>query len=175
MFEKASRLVSCQSNEEEANADEIDERFGAAREAFVILAEAATSAQPGKGPFHHPPPGQHVEAGRVAEVRDEVGSVALQVSPVRIDHVQHEAVAMRRPALQRSSVALVGPDPLQARKALADHIEDQLAADAIGQIGWVDDHAEQKALGVDQDVALAPATRLCPSSHSKPRIPPSRF
>jgi hypothetical protein len=41
-------VAPCQPGEEEADADEVDETLGRARETFIVLAQAAVPAQPRK-------------------------------------------------------------------------------------------------------------------------------
>ena len=81
---------------------------------------------------------QDMEPRCVAQIRQEVRGIALELPPVRVDDVKREAMAQRRPALQRASVGLVCPDLLQAGKGLADCVEDQSPTRAIREIGRMD-------------------------------------
>ena len=93
-------LAPCQASEEESDADEVDEGLGRARMPLVVLAQSALPAQPGEGPLDDPAARQHMEPGRLAQIRQEIGRVAFELAPVRIDHLDREAVPPRRPALQ---------------------------------------------------------------------------
>jgi hypothetical protein len=155
VFKKASMLGLRQASEGEATADEGDERLGGTGQTCVLRAQAPVSAQPRAGARHDPAAREPMNPRRVAAIGPEVCSVACEVTPVGIDHVERQAIAQCRLALQRARSAWVRPEPLQAGTAPAHCVEPQSPAGAIGPMGGGDDHAEHDARGVDQDVALA--------------------
>ena len=88
MFKKASFLAPCQAGEQEPDANEVNERVGAGRQALVVLAETTLSANPRERALDHPAAWQDMEAWCVAQSRHKVRGIALQLPPVRVDDVK---------------------------------------------------------------------------------------
>ncbi len=64
------------------------------------------------------------------------------------------------PLDEAAGVAAIGEDASDERVALARALERQLAAVAILNVGGMDTDREEAAIGVGQDVALAPGDLL---------------
>jgi hypothetical protein len=65
-----------------------------------------------------------------------------------------------RPAYQPPSVAAVGEDLLDEGKGAAGSLQDAAGAVAVLDVGAMDLDGQQAAVGVGQDVALAPVDAL---------------
>lgn len=112
---------------------------------LVVPYEAAVLEDPGEGALHHPAPWQHLEAFGVGTATDDLqGDVGLVGSP------------MHEPA----GVAAIGEDTGDEGVALARAFERQLATVTVLNISGMNANREEPAIGVGQDVALAPGDLL---------------
>lgn len=106
-----------------------------------VLGEAAATADPGERALDDPSFGENDEAMQL----------------IALDDLQPPAAGLcdDRGHL-RSLIAGVGEDPFdEGEQAARAAIEDQPSAIAILQVGGVDDHVQQEAERVDEDVPLA--------------------
>lgn len=119
LYEKASRLVSGQAGEEETDTRHVDDGLTTGRKAFVIPAEPPRAAEPREGALDHPAAREHRKTRLKAQISEAIREIALQVTPPGRDDLQLESETLTRPDTQRTRVALVGPDVLQAGKRRA--------------------------------------------------------
>lgn len=112
---------------------------------LVVAYEAAVLENPGEGPLDHPAPRQHLEALGVSAAADDFeDDVGLVGGPL------HEP----------AGIAAIGEDAGDEGVTLARALEQQLAAIAVLNVGGMDANREEPAIGVGQDVALAPGDLL---------------
>ena len=112
---------------------------------LIVPDETAVLEDPGEGPLDHPASWQHLEALGVGAAADDLeGDVGLVGGPL------HEA----------AGVAAIGEDAGDERVALARALKRQLAAVAVLNVGTMNADREEPAIGVGQDVALAPGDLL---------------
>lgn len=121
------------------------ERLGDAGELLVVPDEAAAFHDPGESALRHPAPAEDDEAfhpGYAADgFKDDMGLVP-------------------RPGDQLAGVAAVGEDALHEGKAPPGSLEDALRPIAVLDVGAVDLDRAQPAVGVGQNVPLAPVDAL---------------
>lgn len=170
LFEKACSLVPCQASRDKPDAYQIDPSLCRVDQAFLIFGQPSLPTQPRKGALDDPALGQDLEARCIACLGKHLRGVAFELSKGRIDHFQRAAVALGGPAMEFARVALIGPDPLQARKVLSGSGQDQASPLTILEISRVYNDGEQPALGIHEGVPLASGQFLGPS---KPRTPPA--
>ncbi len=126
---------------------EVNESFVMARVALVITRQPACFDQPAEGALHDPAFGRQDEAfGRVTALDDR----------------EHQSCGMSNGLARRSDkafefarVAAVDKDDAQGAQQVAEHAEDHLRRIAILRARRVDGLAEQQALRLGEDVALA--------------------
>jgi hypothetical protein len=109
---------------------------------FEVLGEAAASAEPGKGAFDNPTPGQQLEA---LDARWSLNDLDFPLAAMRecID----ELIAAVNP---------VGKDMTQLGEAASQVLQQWDRSMAILNVGGMNMHGEQQAVGVGDDVPLAP-------------------
>ena len=134
------RLCGCQSSYHQGTHSDLDERLAGLRQLLVVLREAPLLAKPRERALHHPAARQHREAFLVGGLNHD-----LQV----------EAPAVLDPLHQRPVVVAVRPDLLKPRQAQPEAVQQTFGGFAVADVGGGDQAAEQQALGVYQDVALA--------------------
>ena len=119
---------------------ETDEGCGAADQSFEVAGQSAVVADPTDGAFDDPALGQHDKAMLVAASDD----LHLPL-----------AGALDGRCHPRPLVAGIANDPLDERE-LATHLAQQgFGAVAVLYVSRVDQHAQQQAKRIGQDVALA--------------------
>ncbi len=134
-------------SEHEANGGEFEERQSPAVEAFPILGQSAASVQPADRAFHDPAPGLHDEAfGGVGALDD-------------FDLEQRQDFRQRF-AEPRTLVGRVGEQFPQQREHARQRREQRDGAVAILHAGRGDVGAQEKSLGVDQEVPLLALDQL---------------
>jgi hypothetical protein len=82
------------------NRSQVNHRFAAGRELFVIFAQTAIAAKPGKRAFHHPTAGEDVEALLVW---------------VTLDDFQHGLQLLLHSVDELAGIAAIGPEFFQTR------------------------------------------------------------
>jgi hypothetical protein len=129
-----------QAAQHEPDHGEADEGGGLAGVALVVAGEAAATADPGQGPLDDPALGQDHEAVSVAAADD------LQLPrPGSGDGGLHF----------RALIAGVADDPLDEGEAPPGLAQQPLGTVAILDAGRMDNHRQQQAECVGQDMALA--------------------
>ena len=135
-----------QTTDHEADRCDEDPCFGAGDRRLEVLGEAATASEQSEGALDHPTPGQQHEAlGLVGSLDDF--------------HVPATVAGERRLQLG-AGVAAIGEDVAQPGQQATDRDQQRRGAVAVLDVGGVDLRRHQMALGVGQDVALAPLDLL---------------
>lgn len=112
---------------------------------FVVTDEAAALEDPGEGSLDDPAPRQHLETLGVDAAADDLeGDVRLVGGPLD----------------EAAGVAAIGEDASDEGVALARALERQLAAITVLNVGAMNADGEEPAIGIGQDVALAPSDLL---------------
>ena len=112
---------------------------------FVVAREAATLHDPSEAALDHPASPDYDEAFLPRHATDDLqGDVGLVV----------------RPGNEAPGIAAVRKDGFHERKAGAGAFQHALGAVAILNVGGVDLNRERAAVGVGQDVTLAPMDLL---------------
>ena len=131
---------SGQATQHDADHREAEEGGDGSRVALEVAGQPAVAADPGKGALDDPAFGQDDEAMGIAALDDLQGpSTGLG------DHFGH----------LWPLVAGVGEDAFDERKGSPRGAQQVARTVAILHVGGVDDHAQQEAQRIDQDVALA--------------------
>ena len=122
-----------------------DEGLGDVGQLFVVPDEASALHDPGESTFHEPAPADNDEAfhpGHAAnDLEDDMGLIL-------------------RPGDQPSGVAAVREDAFEEGKAAPGSLEDALRPVAVLDVGAVDLDREQPAVGIRQNMTLAPVDAL---------------
>lgn len=119
---------------------QVDHRFAAFGQRFVVLAQTTITTEPGKGSLHDPPLGQNLEAGHIVAAFDDLQDPVAQL-PSPVD--------------QFAGVSPIGPNQLEPRE-LPDQLgQHQLGPVAVLDVGGVYDYGQDQAQGVYDDVPLA--------------------
>lgn len=120
-------------------------RLGREAQCVCHADEAPVLEDPGEGSLDHPAPGQHLEALGVGTATDDL---------------QRDVGLVGSPAYETNGVAAIGEDASDEGVSLARALEWQLAAVAILHVGGMNANRQEPAIGVGQDVALAPSDLL---------------
>lgn len=122
-----------------------DEGFGDCGELLVVASEAPVLHDPGEGSLDDPAPWQNLEAlGRGVTTDDlqrDVGFVLCLLD-------------------EAARVAAIGVGSLHEGEPRSRALQNSFATVPVLDVGAVDVHGEQPAIGVGQDVALASADLL---------------
>jgi len=127
--------------EHDADHGEADEGGSFASVTFEVLGESTAVADPGEGPFDDPALGQDNKAVQIGALDD--------VQPPRTglgDHLGHF----------RPLVAAISIDALDEGEGAAGLPQHDSGAVTVLNIGGMNDHVQEEAKGIDEDVALAP-------------------
>jgi len=128
----------------ELNTDHgyINPGFGAGERAFIIAHQAAVVHQPAESAFDHPAPWQDFKALNI------IGA---------FDHFDFQFGAQRFNPVSKGVPGITAIDPQEAKpnKPAQHPAQDRLAAVALGGVGRGDDHAQDQAQGIHQQIALA--------------------
>jgi len=132
---------SGQSAELNTDHGDINPRLGAGGRAFIIAYQAAMVHQPAEGAFDQPAPRQDFKALNI------IGA---------FDHFDFQLGAQRFNPVSEGvpGVTTIDPQEAQPRKPAQHPAQDRLAAVALGGVGWGDDHAQDQAQGIHQQIAL---------------------
>lgn len=76
------------------------------------------------------------------------------------DDLERDAGLVGGPLHETAGIAAIGADAVDERVALARALERELATVAVLEVGTVDADCKQPAVGIGQDVALAPGDLL---------------
>ncbi len=133
-------VCSGQPAQHDADHGEAEEGGDGSGIAFEVAGETAVAADPGKGALDDPAFGQNDKTMSIAALDDLQGPRA---GP------DDELGGLW------SLVAGVGEDAFDEREGSPRHAQNLARAIAILHIGGVDDHAQQEAQRIDQNVALA--------------------
>ena len=126
--------------EHELNEGQIDKGFGGLGQALIVLGEAAIAVGPGDGTLDDPALGQKDKAFLAGFACDDL-DVNVKVALDEVDKL--------------TLIGTVGKELLEARIALGECEHEPLAAFTIGNIGAVDENAQQQSHGINQEVPLA--------------------
>ena len=137
----------------EADHGEADQRLGGLDPVLVVLAEAATLAEPGEGSLDDPALGQGDEATRVVRA---------------LDDLQFPAGPLTHPVDELAGVPIVGPEPLETGQLPQQGCEQQPGAVAVVDVGGVHPQAVDQSQGIDDKVALAPLNLLASVIPARP-------
>ena len=119
---------------------ERDEGFGRLEAAFVVLGQAARSAEPAEGALDHPPTRLDSEALLAFGGSDDLDPDALLGGPR----------GQRLPC-----ICSVGPDQLEARLKRTQSRQQASGSGLVGNMGPGDLLRQNKAFGVDEQMPLA--------------------
>jgi hypothetical protein len=120
---------------------QVDKRLAAAREVFVVLAQASVPAEPGEGTLHDPALRLHNEA------------FGVRITP---DDVQHPEVSSVQPLHCQRSISLVSPHYHQPGHKQLRPLQQSPATVSVLNTSRVHHHHQQQPKSVYQDVALTP-------------------
>jgi hypothetical protein len=122
---------------------DFDHRFGVRGFALIVAGQPSAPSQPGESPFHHPPPGQHLEAFHIGVTRHDL---------------QLDTGVLPRPAQQTLidtvGIAGIGPDQPEQRKHRGDPGQDQFRPRPLLHRGGMHHRLEQEPTGIDEQVPL---------------------
>lgn len=122
------------------NRSEINHAFTTAGAAFIVLAEATVTTQPGEGTLHDPTSWQNNEALLVGRA---------------LDHVEGDLQCVTHPLNQTVVlVDAVRPDALEGGDGFGDFAQDILGAVIVLDVGGVDHDLEQIAEGIHHNMAF---------------------
>ena len=114
------------------------------RQHFVVLNQATLGAEPTKGAFDDPAPLLHCKA---------------TVSRLFLHNLESHATFLSAPLLHPTLVASINPHQAQLFSGTASPtgaLPQPTRALGIGYIGWRDKKFQRQALGIGQDMPLAP-------------------
>jgi hypothetical protein len=140
------RSSSCEASREQAQIGKKEPSCGAGDRGLEVLGEAAAAAKPGKGAFDHPSPGQELEAFDAWRALDDLDGPGTAVG--------HSGAQLR------TAVDAIGEDVLPLGEGPAQAAQQKYGAVRVLDIGFMHARDEQEALGVGNDVALAPLDAL---------------
>ena len=115
-------------------------------ETFIVLAESAITSEPGEGALDNPSVGQELETGGVVGAFDDFESPA------------GEGLG---PFDKLAGIAAVGPNQGEPWEPSLELLEDQLGSVSILKARLVNDHRQDQAEGVDDEMAFASVDLLC--------------
>jgi hypothetical protein len=133
-------IWACQAAQHDADHGEAEEGGDGSGVTLEVAGQAAVAADPGEGALDDPAFGQDDEAVGIAALDDLQGPRA---GPS--DDLSHPWPL----------VAGVGEDAFDEREGSPHRAQQVARTVAVLHIGRVDDHVQQEAQRVDQDVALA--------------------
>ena len=133
-------VCSDQAAQHDADHSEAEEGGDGSRVTLEVAGQAAVAADPGEGALDDPALGQDDEAMGIAALDDLEGP---RTGPS--DELRHP----------RSLIAGVGEDAFDEWKGSPHRAQQVARTVAVLHIGRVDDHVQQEAQRVDEDVALA--------------------
>lgn len=122
------------------NHTDLRDRFTRPGQSLIVLAETAATTKPCERSLNNPPSGKHHES-------------LLVIAP--FDDVEDPVAKSMCPLDQASSIASIRPDAFEPRKPSGDSHHDELGTVAILDACRMDDHGEQQAGGVNDNMTLA--------------------
>ena len=143
VFEKC--FGSCDASEHGGGGGDADERLGDVGALFEVADEAAVLDEPAESSLNDPAARQRLEA------RQGAGP---------LDDGQHEVGLPLRPIDEFASVSAIGEHGFDKGPEAARGAQQGLGAVAVLDVAGMDLNVEQAAVGVGQDVPLAPRDLL---------------
>jgi hypothetical protein len=150
------RSDPCQAAGKQPQVGEKEPGGGTGGACFEVLGEASAAAEPGEAALDHPAAGQELkafDAGRALDDLDRPGA----------------AIGNRGLQL-RAAIDAVGEDMGQLGEGLPQRMQQRHRAMRVLDIGWMHLGGEQEALGVSDDVALAPLDALGRINAARPPL-----
>jgi len=126
---------------QEASHGDVDHGPGNVEALLVVAYQPSPPGEPAEGSLDYPTSRQHLEAGLGVDASDDLDDEVEKCGLV------HEL---------RAVIGAVGEQVLDPGPALADRVEDQLSAGAVGHVGRRQIDHQEAPVGVHRDVALAP-------------------
>jgi len=131
----------------------VDHGFAAGGEHFIVFAHSPVSPDPSEGALDDPSPGKHREAD------DVIAS---------LDNLQHPTTHGLRPFDEFTRIPSVCPNELQSRVQSTEFAKHKLGTVTILNMGSMDDHGQDQAQRIDDQVPLAPLDFLACVVPSRP-------
>lgn len=132
----------------------------------MIATEPTPAGDPGKTALHYPSSRQGTEAGRKELLPVDLLSFGNEQPPLghgeRAHRLHGPAQMLFEPRDEGSCVMTISPDQLELGKLVFQRREQGFGSGLIGPIGTQDFHAQQVALGVNQQVPFAPPDFFSP-------------
>ena len=126
----------------------------------MVATEPTPAGDPGKTAFHYPPSGKRSKAGGEELVPVDLLSLGYQQAPLGHGEgaywLHGPAHLLFEPGDEGPSVMTISPHQLELGKLVFQRREQGFRSCLIGAIGPQHFHAQQVALGVNQQVPLAP-------------------
>ena len=150
-----------QTSQHDTAHGEVDPGFFTAGEDFVVLGESTPGAKPGERALHDPSPFEHMETTRT------------DLLPIHLDSFRDPHTADAAPGMLHNLdlpteggfdplakaaflVSAIGPDELHAREAASKWLKQQFATVMILDVGLMHQYLQQKPVGIDEHMTLAP-------------------
>src|SRR5260221_2129220 len=143
--------MPAETSEHEVAHGRVDHGLARLQLVLIVLGQAAKAPQPAEGAFHSPAVRLHLHAG------------GLGLLLGALDDLDPPAELLAQLLHQRAAVGGISPDEREARQWRAEQaqcVSHQAPAIAVLYVGGPDHDFEQEALGVDQEMPLAPAHLL---------------
>jgi len=132
----------------------------------MVATEPTPSGDPGETALHYPPSGKRTKAGGEELVPVDLLSLRYQQSPLGYRESAHRlhgpAQMLFEPGDEGPAVMTISPDQLELGQLVLQRQEQGFGSRLIGAIGPQDFHAQQVALGVNQQVPFAPPDFFSP-------------
>ena|SRR5438132_3545904 len=126
-------------------------------EVLVVLGQPAVTAEPGKGSFDNPTPGQQNKPLDSHRTKNRL---------------QQPTAGVFDPFDQLPSVCSVSPNDLQARELVLDPFQQTFGSVAILNVRRMNEHSQQQSQCVDQQVAFAARDFFSPRRSPVRRLDP---
>lgn len=110
-------------------------------EALIVAGEAAAAPDPADGSLDHPAPRQHLEAAGVVGALDDFETPAPSLAEEQVE--------------AGSIIGTIGPDQIEPGEEAAQSGEREKCPVAVLDVRRMDHGAQDKALRVDDEMALA--------------------
>ena len=132
----------------------------------MVATEPTPAGDPGETAFHYPPSGQGTKAGGKELLPVDLLSLGNQQSPLgyreRAHRLHGPTQMLFEPGDEGAAVMTISPDQLELGQLVFQRQEQGFGSRLIGAIGSQDFDGQQVALGVNQQVPLAPPAFFSP-------------